>query len=207
MDAPLSTPRGSHVEAGPSVDEEFFDLARDVIAAGRMGRSAYHVQHGTTSTLLHCIAVAYEANLLAIRFGLSDARRKEVVRAALLHDYYLYDWHDGEGWHRFHGLRHGRFAAANARADYPDLTPDEENAIRRHMFPLTPIPPTSAVGWVVTLADKKCAAYETRVRDGEAYGELRDKCARYLPDIPVDLIGKEPPDADLRPAGNRRSPS
>ncbi len=188
-------------------DAEFFAFAHDVIVAGRMRQAACHVQHGTTSTLLHCIAVAYEANKLAIRFGMDDARRRETVRAALLHDYYLYDWHDGEDWHRMHGFRHARFAAENARADYPDLTQDEENAIRRHMFPLTPVPPSSSVGWVVTLADKKCAAYETRVRNREAYPELRAKCARYLPDIPVDLLAKELPDTDqsLRPAtGNPR---
>ena len=55
------------------------------------------------------------------------------------------------------------------------------------MFPLTPVPPTSSVGWVVTLADKRCASYETRTRGTQAYGELRAKCSRFLPDIPVDL--------------------
>ena len=176
-------------------DEDFFAFARNVIDAGRMREAASHVQHGTTSTLLHSIAVAYEANALATRFGMDAARRNEVRRAALLHDYYLYDWHDKERWHRFHGLRHPNFAAANARADYPDLTPDEENAIRRHMFPLTLIPPTSSVGWVVTLADKKCAAYETRVRSQQAYPELRRKCAHYLPDLNIDLSAAATADA------------
>lgn len=184
-------------------DEEFFALARPVIEAGRMREAAAHVQHGTTSTLLHCIAVAYEANRLAKRFGMGDARRTEVVRAALLHDYYLYDWHDGESWHRLHGLRHAGFAADNARKDYPDLTRDEEYAIRRHMFPLTPVPPTSSIGWVVTLADKKCAGYETGVRSKTAYPELRVKCARYLPDIPIDLPFGEMPQVD--PAGKAPS--
>lgn len=176
-------------DASPSSidDEEFFAFVRGVIDTGRLREAANHVQHGATSTLLHCIAVAYEANALARRFGLSAARQNEVRRAALLHDYYLYDWHDGEKWHRLHGLRHGRFAAENARADYPDLTPDEETAIRRHMFPLTLMPPTSAVGWIVTLADKRCALRETRARSQDPYPELRRKCTRYLPGIPVNL--------------------
>lgn len=191
MNGSPSTEEARGSQEADRADAEFFAFARTVIDAGRMRESAAHVQHGTTSTLLHCIAVAYEANGLAKRFGMDDARRAEVVRAALLHDYYLYDWHDGEDWHRLHGLRHGRFAAKNARRDYPDLTPDEENAIRRHMFPLTPVPPTSSVGWVVTLADKRCAAYETRTRNAQAYRELRVKCARYLPDIPVDLLARK----------------
>lgn len=166
-------------------DEDFFAFAHLVIEAGRLEEAADHVQHGVTSTLLHCIAVAYTANNLATQFGMDAARRNQVRRAALLHDYYLYDWHDKESWHRLHGLRHGAFAAANARRDYPDLTPDEERAIRRHMFPLTPIPPTSSVGWVVTLADKLCASRETRMRSQDPYPELRRKCARYLPDLDV----------------------
>ena len=41
------------------------------------------------------------------------------------------------------------------------LTPREENIIHRHMFPLTPMPPTTREAWIVCLADKYCAAAET----------------------------------------------
>ena len=175
----------SHSSPDDADDEDFFAFARSVIEAGRLEEAAAHVQHGATSTLLHCIAVAYTANGLATRFGMDAARRNQVRRAALLHDYYLYDWHDKEDWHRLHGFRHGAFAAANAQHDYPDLTPDEESAIRRHMCPLTPMPPSSSVGWVVTLADKLCAIRETRMRSQDPYAELRRKCARYLPDLDI----------------------
>jgi len=48
----------------------------------------------------------------------------------------------------------------NARRDY-DLGPTEEDIIRHHMFPVVPIPPRTAEGWIVTAADKACALTET----------------------------------------------
>ena len=85
---------------------------------------------------------------------------RALVRGALLHDYFLYDWHafDG-GAHRLHGLFHAGRALKNARAEHA-LSPIEENAIHRHMFPLTPIPPRCREGWLVCLADKACALCE-----------------------------------------------
>ena len=168
-------------------DEEFFAHIRAIIDAGRMRQSAAHVQHGTTSTLLHCIAVAYEADRLARRLGFAPAALRETRRAALLHDYYLYDWHVRATARKNHAFRHPSYALENARADYADLTSREANAIRCHMFPLVPVPPRHRIGWVVTLADKRCAAYETTVRRGDAYPELRRKCATYLPDIALSL--------------------
>ena len=52
-----------------------------------------------------------------------------------------------------------RLRLQNARADFA-LSPIEENAILRHMFPLTLIPPRCREGWLVCLADKICAVCE-----------------------------------------------
>lgn len=56
-------------------------------------RCAAFVQHGDTSCLLHCVAVAYYSaailDLLRIRYD-----RRALVRGALLHDFFLYDWHN-----------------------------------------------------------------------------------------------------------------
>ena len=43
----------------------------------------------------------------------------------------------------------------------PEDLEREENIIHRHMFPLTPMPPTTREAWIVCLADKYCAAAET----------------------------------------------
>ena len=83
-----------------------------------------------------------------------------LVRGALLHDYFLYDWHEKDRSHCLHGFRHPSTALKNARADYP-LNRIEKNIIARHMFPLTPIPPTCREAWLVCIADKYCALQET----------------------------------------------
>ena len=86
--------------------------------------------------------------------------QRALVRGALLHDYFLYDWHKADPSHRLHGFYHPGTALRNARQDFA-LTPREENIIHRHMFPLTPMPPATREAWIVCLADKYCAAAET----------------------------------------------
>ncbi len=78
---------------------------------------------------------------------------------ALLHDYFLYDWHVPNAETRLHGLRHPRRALQNAREDFA-LTPLEADIILRHMFPLTLVPPACPEGWAVCMADKLCALLE-----------------------------------------------
>ena len=93
------------------------------------------------------------------RAGIS-VDRASLLRGALLHDYFLYDWHDPDPSHRLHGFRHPFFALARAEEDF-ELTSRERNIIVRHMFPLVPVPPTCREAWIVCLADKWCALRET----------------------------------------------
>ena len=180
-----------------NTDEAFFATARTVLDSGRLREEARFVQHGATSTLLHSIAVAYLSDAAARAFGY-DTHLEEVRRAGLLHDYYLYDWHDGDSAHWSHGFTHGTVALNNAREDYPDLTAIERDAIEHHMFPLV-APPRYGAGWIVSLIDKRCAAYETSLRSGRSYPRLRDMCARWLPDVDLGHEPLEWPSAPLLP--------
>lgn len=132
---------------------------RELNLQGRLQEEKLAKQHGRTSVYQHSIHVAYLSLWLAAMLRLR-ADRKALVRGALLHDYFLYDWHEKDGGHRLHGFRHGQTAAKNARRDYA-LKPLEEYIIARHMFPLTILPPKSKEGWMVCLADKWCAVKET----------------------------------------------
>ena len=86
---------------------------------------------------------------------------KSLIRAALLHDYFLYDWHDWDnGEHQWHGFTHGHAALVNALKDFK-LNDIERNSIENHMFPMTPVPPRYIEGYLVTLADKCSATAET----------------------------------------------
>ena len=139
---------------------DFINIITAAAAHSRLSKTALFIQHGSTPCLLHCIAVAYYCYRLAEHFKPLKSHETELVRGALLHDYFLYDWHKKDDGHRWHGFRHGKTAARNAKRDYR-LNRLEEYIIARHMFPLTVLPPKSKEGWMVCLADKWCAAEET----------------------------------------------
>ena len=122
----------------------------------RLEDTTRFIQHGETSVYHHSVAVAYVSCLIAEKLRLRISR-EELIRGALLHDFFLYDWH--HPGHRFHGFTHPRTALENARKVAP-LSPREEMIILRHMFPLTPVPPVSREGWLVCLADKLCSLLE-----------------------------------------------
>ena len=92
--------------------------------------------HGTVNCYDHSVFVAEKSLLLAQKLRLKiDAR--SLIRGALLHDLYLYDWHipDPEHPHRLHGFFHPAKALRNA-AQHFELNALEKDIIRKHMFPL-----------------------------------------------------------------------
>lgn len=133
-----------------------------------------YIQHGSTSCLKHTIAVAYVSIKIAKFMGI-HCKRRDLIRGALLHDYFLYDWHDGEKGRSIHGFTHPYAALANADRDFT-LTDTERDIIKKHMFPLTVYPPKCREGWIVCLADKVCSLYETFKRK-DAYANINTKSA------------------------------
>ena len=97
---------------------DFINIITAAAAHSRLSKTALFIQHGSTPCLLHCIAVAYYCYRLAEHFKLLKSHEAELVRGALLHDYFLYDWHKKDDGHRWHGFRHGKTAARNAKRDY-----------------------------------------------------------------------------------------
>ncbi|MCR5451363.1 MAG: HD domain-containing protein [Lachnospiraceae bacterium] len=137
-------------------------------------------QHVNSNTLQHSIHVAKISFMLAEKFRWNISE-KELVRGAILHDYYQYDINESihkknRKHHRKapyffvkytsdfqHGVNHPLVALQNALTDY-DLTDKEINIIKSHMWPLTPFwIPGSKEAILVTLADKYCAMKERRV--------------------------------------------
>ncbi|MCC8196651.1 MAG: HD domain-containing protein [Ruminococcus sp.] len=130
------------------------ELERD----GRFGMERAYPHHGDTSVYAHSLHVA-EMSLRLSEMLLGRFHERDLIRGALLHDYYLYNWHNSGEGHRLHGFRHAGTALRNAKADYK-LTPIEESIIEHHMFPLTPLPPDCREAWIVCVADKICAVSE-----------------------------------------------
>lgn len=135
------------------------EVVRELCRQGRMSSSREFCQHGETSVYLHSIRVAYYSLILAELLHLTQHRR-ELVRGALLHDYFLYDWHEKDSSHRLHGFHHPKTALRNASQDFV-LSRLEEDIIVKHMFPLVPVPPTRLESWIVCMVDKGCSLYET----------------------------------------------
>lgn len=148
-----------------AADARAHEVARAAAVLERTGRLSLtrgFIQHGDVTVYAHVLSVAQASLAVADALARTGVHvdRASLLRGALLHDYFLYDWHDPDPSHRLHGFRHPFFALERAEEDF-DLTPRERNIIVRHMFPLVPIPPTCREAWIVCLADKWCALRET----------------------------------------------
>ena len=88
---------------------------------------------------------------------------RSAARGALLHDFFLYDWrnHDVPDLPRkkFHGLEHPTIAVANAKKHF-SINEIEEDIIKKHMWPLTFIPPKYKESFIVSFADKYLSSKE-----------------------------------------------
>ena len=144
----------------PIDDTLFLEVVKEVTTAGRYEEMKKYISHSSITVYEHCIKVARTAYERAVRSKIRCDLRS-LVRGALLHDYYLYDWHDKNKGFRWHGFKHHKFALKNAEADFV-LNKKERNIIYSHMFPLTFwCLPLCREAWLVTLADKKVATSET----------------------------------------------
>lgn len=55
-----------------------------------------YIQHGKVTTYEHCIRVAGMSGHLNRLFRL-HCKEDVLIRGAMLHDFYLYDWHNMDG--------------------------------------------------------------------------------------------------------------
>lgn len=118
------------------------------------------IQHGTTTTLEHCLSVVSASCAIAERLHLR-VNYKDLTVGALLHDFYLYDWHTHQDEGALHGFAHPRIACRNAAMRF-HISPEVQHIIRTHMWPLTlRSVPRSREAIIVCLADKYCSTLET----------------------------------------------
>lgn len=94
--------------------KEIKDVLKELDEQGRMKYTQKYIQHSDISVYKHCISVAYTSVELADRLAW-NVNRRELIRGALLHDYFLYDWHEKNAGHRFHGFIHARQSAAECQ--------------------------------------------------------------------------------------------
>lgn len=143
------------------IQQQIKDSAPDILRSRNFRRTREHIQHGNVTVNTHVMNVARYSVELSDRLHI-PCNRKELIRGALLHDYFLYDWHGPHKTNPFklHGFFHPGIALKNASEEY-ELTDREKDIIKKHMWPLTVIPPMCKEAWIVTTADKWCSLLET----------------------------------------------
>ena len=139
--------------------DKFFSILRDISSNSRFRDCEKFIQHGNTTVKKHCIRVAATAYFIALKLGI-HVNERELIRGALLHDYFMYDWHDRRFHNGIHGFTHPKTALKVALKDFT-LSTREQNMILHHMFPLTFNAPRSKEARLLCIADKICAWGET----------------------------------------------
>ncbi|ADK82200.1 putative ABC transporter permease [Sediminispirochaeta smaragdinae] len=117
------------------------------------------IRHHSSDLYSHNIKVAWYAFLVADKARLNT---REMVRGALLHDFFFYDWRT-EKSERFilpHGFSHPILSVKNAEEIYGPLTSVERDIISKHMWPLTLVPPLYLESFLVSIIDKAVASME-----------------------------------------------
>jgi uncharacterized protein len=134
------------------LETQFIDTARPLLELPEVAKLSQYNHHRGKTRLEHVKEVAYLSFLWGKRLSLDS---EAIVRGALLHDLFYYDWlHEGP---RLHGFRHHNIALKNARK-ITLLTEKEADIIKKHMWPLTVVPPRYMESLVVSLVDTFCSA-------------------------------------------------
>lgn len=142
---------------------DFHTLVAPYIHNKQIREMNKYMAHGKTTVFEHSYLVARLAyqicRHLPFRVDIDS-----VVVGAMLHDFYLYDWHVRDPKHKWHGKIHGYTAYKNA-SQYFVLDDKTRNIIEAHMWPKNfKETPKSTEAIVVSLADKIQASIETIYR-------------------------------------------
>jgi uncharacterized protein len=130
---------------------EFTKIAAPLLEHPMVARLSQYDHHRGKTRLEHVKEVAWMSFLWGKRLCLDCPA---IVRGALLHDLFFYDWlREGP---RFHGFRHHTIALENARK-ITTLNPKEIDIIKKHMWPLTIIPPRYPESLIVCAVDTFCS--------------------------------------------------
>ena len=133
---------------------------KDILKSKKVKSQKEFIQHGNVSVYDHTYSVAVLSLYLADKLNI-NVDEKSLVRGALLHDYFLYDWHVKDKSHRLHGYTHANTALKNAKRDFK-INKIEENMIKCHMFPLNLFSvPKYKEAKILCICDKLCAISET----------------------------------------------
>ena len=98
---------------------EIREAAPDILRSKNFRSTKTHVQHGNMTVNDHSMNVAKYSLALSEKLHI-PCEKRDLIRGALLHDYFLYDWHspDHISPHKLHGFYHPGRALRNAQKEY-----------------------------------------------------------------------------------------
>ena len=144
----------SRADAGSYI--EFKNCIGDLMQNEAVCSMKRFIQHGDVTCLEHSISVSYNSYLVCRRLGLDY---QSAARGALLHDFFLYDWHTTKPENGLHGFAHPGIALKNANEEFC-LNEMEKDIIAKHMWPLTVRLPQYKESFIVSFVDKFCSTAE-----------------------------------------------
>lgn len=144
--------------------EEMQAILSDIESDSTVQQMKKYIQHGKVTTYEHCSSVARLSYDIDKALSL-HADLNVLLVGAMLHDYYLYDWHNKDGGtHDLHGFIHAKIARDNARKHF-NIDEATGDVIYSHMWPLNIRRiPRSKEAWIVCAADKLVSLHETLLR-------------------------------------------
>ncbi len=140
-------------------ENEYYEITKDIFEHEEFNCLKDYFHHNS-SIYEHVKEVAYLSYRICKYLKLDY---RSAARGALLHDYFFYDWRDHDEPHlhrkKFHGIEHPKIALNNAKKTF-SLNKIEEDIIKKHMWPLTAMPPRYKESFIVSFADKYLSSKE-----------------------------------------------
>lgn len=149
---------------------EFKKYANNILKDPIYAQMKTYIQHGNTTCYKHCLHVAFYSFLFALwiekKFNVT-LDKEEIIKAGLLHDFFLYDWHTYKKFQmrellhltQMHGFTHPSRALENAEKYFP-VSDIEADMITHHMWPLTIKLPKYKQSYIIIIIDKYCTIHE-----------------------------------------------
>lgn len=143
------------IHVSEEVPEDYLEQVRHILSNEEFLMLSDYTHHYMTNRLMHSVNVSYLSWLIARKFGCDESA---AARAGLLHDFCPYDFREKTPTGENQVFYHPKAAVKNSVRMF-QISDREQDAIRTHMFPFGPVPKNKEA-WIVTLADKICAATE-----------------------------------------------
>jgi uncharacterized protein len=160
--------------------KEYDEYLQELMYDPYLLRMKCFVHHHKMRTFDHAVRVAKEAYKIAQRLP-GKVDMKSLLRGAMLHDYYLYNWRDHELWHYHHIKKHPKIAYVNACRDFDDLNSTEKDIILHHMWPHPFLAlPRTREAWIVMMADKIVSPRDLFYKGPKIVESVEDQNAAFL---------------------------